>query len=392
MTDNKYAEVMNVGTWEYYRSRPHRFRKLDLELTERCNLNCIHCYVNKPANDRELQEREMSTDMVKDMLTEAAKLGKLRLLITGGEPMLRPDFSEIYLHARGQGYVVRIFTNGTLITPQIADMFARVPPLASIEISVYGMTPETYGGVTGVPAAHAAMLRGIDLLQQRRVRFVIKMQVLPPNKHEVDEFLAWAATIPGMENRSALGSMYRFRGRRDNPEKNLAIEELRLDTDEALAMMKEKEELYDRSLRHFCDKFLGITGDKMFPCGAGLGGAIDPYGMLQPCLSLRKPELCVDLHEHSIAEALFEIFPRMRDMRVENPSYLQRCAKCFLRSMCDMCPGSSWTESGTLDTPIEYCCAMTHRQALDLGLISEGERAWEIEDWEERSAGLKSDP
>jgi radical SAM protein with 4Fe4S-binding SPASM domain len=384
MADSKYAERMNVGTWEHQMSRPHRSRRLDIELTERCNLNCIHCYINKPAGDRELQKREMSTDMIKETLSEAASLGKLRLLITGGEPMLRPDFSEIYLHARELGYVVQLFTNGTLITPQIADMFARVPPLGAIEISVYGMSPGSYGGVTGVPACHAALQRGLNLLLERDVRFLVRMQVLPPNRHEVEEFLAWARTIPGMENRPALGSMYKYRGRRDNPEKNTVIDDLRPDADEALAMMQERKEVYDRSLRQFCEKFLGVTGDRLFPCGAGLGGAIDPYGRLQPCLSLRKPDLCVDLHDHSITEALNEHFLQLREMRAENPAYLQRCAKCFLRSMCDMCPGSSWAENGTLDTPIDYYCSVAHRQALDLGLISEGEKAWEIEDWESR--------
>jgi hypothetical protein len=53
-----------------------------------------------------------------------------------------------------------------------------------------------------------------------------------------------------------------------------------------------------------------------------------------------------------------------------------------------MCPGSSWAENGTLDTPVEYCCEVTHMQALDLGLISEGEKAWEIEDWESRAARI----
>jgi radical SAM protein with 4Fe4S-binding SPASM domain len=215
------------------------------------------------------------------------------------------------------------------------------------------------------------------------------MQVLPPNRHELDEFLAWTKTIPGVGSQSVLGSVYKLRTRRDSPEKNIVIDELRLDTNEALAMMKEKEEVYERSIRQFCEQFLGTTGDRLFPCGAGLGGAIDPYGVLQPCLALRKPDLCVDLHKHSIAEGLLEIFPRLQEMRVQNPEYLNRCGKCFLRSMCDMCPGSSWAENGTLDTPVEYCCEVTHMQALDLGLISEGEKAWEIEDWESRAAKIK---
>lgn len=389
MSENPYVSTMHVGTWEYAMARPRRARRLDMELTERCNLACIHCYVNKPAGDREAQAREMSTDMIKDTLTEAAEFGKLRLLMTGGEPMLRPDFPEIYLHARGLGFVVRIFTNGTLITPQVADMFARVPPLGNIEISVYGMSEDSYEGVTGSRQGHAAVNRGINLLLERDVKFLVRMQILPPNKHEKEEFIKWSEALPGMKDVPSLGSLYRLRTRRDSPEKNEVIEDLRLDAKDALAMLKEKEEVYDRSIRQFCDKFLGVTGDRLFPCGAGLGGSIDPYGRFQPCMALRDPNLTVDLREHSLTEVLNEIYPPMRDMRATNKAYLQRCAKCFLRSMCDMCPGTSWSEHGTLDTPVEYACAVTHEQAYDLGLLSEGEKSWEIEDWESRAARIK---
>ena len=112
---------------------------LDMELTERCNNNCIHCYINLPADDIKAKEKELSTEEIKDILKEAASLGCLKVRFTGGEPLLREDFEELYLFARRLGLKVLIFTNGTLITPQLADLFARIPPLEKIEVSLYGM-------------------------------------------------------------------------------------------------------------------------------------------------------------------------------------------------------------------------------------------------------------
>ena len=71
-----------------------------------------------------------------------------------------------------------------------------------------------------------------------------------------------------------------------------------------------------------------------------------------------------------------------------NPEYLARCARCFLMGLCEQCPGKSWAEHGTLDTPVEYLCRVAHAQARYLGLLAEGERAWEVENGAERAGRI----
>jgi len=99
---------------------------------------------------------------------------------------------------------------------------------------------------------------------------------------------------------------------------------------------------------------------------------------------VRHPDCVYDLHSGSLEDAMTRFFPKMREMKAENPDYLARCAKCFLKGLCEQCPAKSWMEHGTLDTPVEYLCETAHAQAYDLGLMQEGERAWEVEDWKER--------
>ena len=177
-----------------------RLGSLDMELTERCNNDCIHCCINLSVNDRVAKAREMTTDQVKAILKEAADLGCLRVRYTGGEPLLRPDFEELYLYARRLGIKVLLFTNARLITPQLADLFARTPPLVTIEITIYGMHKESYEAVTRVPGSFAQFRRGVDLLLDRKVPFVVKAALLPPNRHEMEELEKWAATIPWMDH------------------------------------------------------------------------------------------------------------------------------------------------------------------------------------------------
>jgi radical SAM protein with 4Fe4S-binding SPASM domain len=99
---------------------------------------------------------------------------------------------------------------------------------------------------------------------------------------------------------------------------------------------------------------------------------------------LRDPTLAYDLRQGTLMDALRDHFPGLREMQAQNPDYLERCARCFLKGLCQQCPARSWSEHGTLDTPVEYHCEIAHARARDLGLLADGERAWEIEDWRRR--------
>jgi sulfatase maturation enzyme AslB (radical SAM superfamily) len=67
----------------------------------------------------------------------------------------------------------------------------------------------------------------------------------------------------------------------------------------------------------------------------------------------------------------------LHELRATNPEYLRRCAKCFLKGLCEQCPAKSWAESGTLDTPVEYLCEVAHAQARYLGWLGKHEQGWE---------------
>ena len=195
-----------------WRDKGPALSRLDIELTERCNNACLHCYINLSEENKKAKARELSTAAWRDILAQAAELGALSVRITGGEPLLRPDFQEIYLHARRLGLQVALFTNGRLITPELAALFARIPPREKIEITVYGMTPATYQAITGAPEGYAELRRGVDLLLEHQVPFIVKGALLPPFKLERAAFEAWAQTLPWMEAPPTYSMFFDLRG------------------------------------------------------------------------------------------------------------------------------------------------------------------------------------
>ena len=370
-----------AGLWTKIRPRLGR---LDIELTERCNNNCLHCCINLPADDSTAAAKELSTDELKGIIRQAADLGALSIRFTGGEPLLRDDFEELYLFTRRLGLRVMIFTNATLITPPLADLLARVPPLEKVEITVYGMHQSSYEAATRVPGSFTAFRRGVDLLLERRVPFIVKGALLPSNKNEVAEFEAWAATIPGMDKPPSFSMFFDLRARREE-DRNRLIKSVRLPPQEGLKFLTRHPERYLKEMKEFGAKFMRPPGPQLFSCGAGTGGAcLDAYGRLQPCLSLRAPELTCDFRKGGLKEAIENVFPRIRELEAQNPDYLARCAKCFLKGLCEQCPAKSWTEHGTLDTPVEYLCATAQAQARWLGWLGDREKPWEVEDWAAR--------
>ena len=351
-----------------WRDRRPFLSSLDFELTERCNNNCIHCCINVPADDSEARRRELSQAEIEDLLRQAAALGCLDVCFTGGEPLLRPEFGALYEFARRLGLRVRIFTNARLVTPELADLFARIPPLVSIETTVYGMSAATYDAVSRIPGSYAQFRRGVDLLLDRRVPLLLKFAYLPANRGDLDAFDAWARSMSAQRGTPSVSMFFDLRHRRDSETRNEEIRAVRVSPEEGLAVLTRDPERYRKETADFCSRFMGPCGDRLFGCGAGQSGCVDAYGRYQPCLSLRAPEFNIDLRRVPLRDALTRTRERLAATTARNPEYLERCAMCPLHGLCNQCPALSWAESGTLDTPVEYLCEVAHSQAQHLGM------------------------
>lgn len=314
-----------------------------IELTLRCNVRCRHCYILYPG----ATQGEMTTDEVKAVLDKLADLGVLFLLMTGGEPLARSDFKELYLYARNKGFLITLFTNATLIDDEMADFFAAHPP-RRVEVTIYGHTEETYENVTGVRGSYKRFRRGIELILKHKLALALKTVAMRTNRHEFEQIKAWA---------EGMGVPFRFDAM-INPQLDGGTEVLkeRIDPEDYVRL----EGLTDHHRDHY-QKLLDMAqkkprSRKAFSCGAGIKTFhVDPRGNIHPCMMWRNNPYSLktgDLdgwHQHLGA---------LRQTEIPADS---ECGSCAHHLACNNCAATSALENGGVPgRPVGYYCQINY--------------------------------
>jgi radical SAM protein with 4Fe4S-binding SPASM domain len=313
------------------------------ELTERCNLRCAHCYLGsyreRPAH-AELPTRELLR-----VFDEAVDAGCLFMLLTGGEPLVRADFADIYRHLRERGVMVTVFTNGTLVDEEHCALFSDLPPRA-VEVSVYGASASTYESVTRAPGSFSDCLRGVDRLLEAGVTVRLKTMLLTANRHELDALRALA---------SSYGVPFRFDATVSAAlDGDLSPLKLRLPAAEAVAAELSDDSHLAQWRRHYGRLKEGPAPEGLYGCGAGVSSFfLDAHGVLFPCLMARS--VSHDAARKGFQYGWTEVMPKIRGLAAGG---MVTCNRCEARAVCDACPGLVALETGAEDGRSDYVCAV----------------------------------
>lgn len=339
------------------------------ELTARCNLDCKMCYIHKRANDIKIKNREKTTQEWLDLAKECADAGMLMLLLTGGEPTVRPDFKEIYTGCRKLGLLVSINSNATLMTDDIIDFLAKDPP-ARVNITLYGASRETYGALCGDPSAYDRAVRTILKLKEKGVLVKLNYSVTQYNKEDATEVYQFAKD----NNLVIQTATYMFPPIR-------AMENGNCTTERMTPMESSMEQLkYDKfrfDMPTLCKRWEDeCNGIKVFDpdnecqelpterikCRAGHTTFWVTWDWkLRPCGMMTVPS--VDIEEGHFIDAWNEI-----KCKRENIMIPAKCTSCKLKNMCDQCPALCYAETGSFTQVPTYMCERTQAR---LELIKE---------------------
>lgn len=324
-----------------------------VEIIATCNFRCHHCYIAPVAQHEDVMSLEQ-TRIVFDKLERA---GTLSLLLTGGEVLTHKQFKDIYLDAKRRGFLLYVNTNAYLIGRRWADFFAEWPP-EFISISLYGLSNERYREVTGIPNSFDRVVRGLDLLAERKLLFGLKC---PAMKNTADE-------LPAMrEFAKRWGVAFKY----DpviQPDEKGGIKPLSLQL--APAEVVDLEEKMSPGLtdwRDFYSRYPEQASDRVYRCGGGRTlMAVNVHGGVSTCLTSR--QAVGNLFEQPFDEVWAMLGGKVAKRFPDG----HPCATCKFRVMCAGCPATVEQVAGLPEGYVQQYCAITHLRAYRLGLHPTG--------------------
>ncbi len=356
--------IQELPLWDK-KERKQGLFSFELELTARCTNDCRHCYIRLPADDARARNIELQADAIARIADEAVSLGALWCLITGGEPMLRKDFSEIYTMLRQKGLLVSVFTNAQCITEGHIELFLKYPP-RDIEVTVYGVTRETYEYVTRTPGSFDAFMFGLDRLTSAGIPVRLKAMALRSNVSELPEIARFCRQRTKDYFRFDPLLHLRFDG---DSVRNEEIRSERLSSEE-IASLDVTDEERATALRNGCEDLIpseppaDANGNCLFRCGAGNGNFCVGYdGTFRLCAALCHPDCTADLRKENLLDVWHTLVPKVRNMQSERKEYSETCGVCPLFNLCLWCPAHAHLETGKLDGSVPYFCEVAKARA-----------------------------
>jgi MoaA/NifB/PqqE/SkfB family radical SAM enzyme len=335
----------------------------EFELTARCNLGCKMCYVRHDTTDREAIAKERSEKEWIRLAYEAREEGMLFLLLTGGEVFLRKDFKTIYEEICMMGFNVTIYTNGTLITPQVASWIGNIAP-SQIDVTVYGASPETYGKVCGDSSGFEKAIRGINLLRAQGINVQIKTTVVKGNVDDFDKLsdmthkLGLSLGIVNYISPRREGNSNCPEAERLSPkelaefEKKVSIKFL----NEKLNYQSSKELTNDINLENIKSNVTDLYCGNNFPCSNGKNAFwITWDGRMVPCSLMNKPET------YPLDKGFSAAWREIQKLCYDIPM-CKSCNQCNLQDYCESCPAKLKNETGKFDEAALYLCELARER------------------------------
>lgn len=373
MTDqfSMQKPIQDLALWDMMRKKRACF-SFTLELTARCNNECRHCYINLPAGDADAREKELTIAQIMDIADQAMSLGAIWCNITGGEPLLRQDFADIYLGLKKKGLLVSVMTNATLINSDHVELFRRYPP-RDIEVTVYGVTRETYEAVSRRQGSFNAFMRGLNLLLDAGIKVRLKTMAIHSNLDEIPLIAEFCHSLT--KDYYRFDPQLHLRMDHDSA-RNDEIRKERLSPQEVV-LLEQSDDQRTRAMQKDCNNliipgFCHTACNHLFHCGAGEDDfVVSPDGTFRLCMSLCHPDCVYDLQKGSLADAWMNFVPKVRDMRSDKKDFLGTCRVCPIINLCLWCPAHADLETGELDGHIDYFCRVAHARAEVLGFKKE---------------------
>ena len=325
-------------------------------LTKRCNLKCAHCYLDSTELNG---AADMPTTEALTIINGLASYAPGAMLImTGGEPLLRPDLTELTQYATDKGFTVVIGTNGTLLDePKARELMEN--GVKGIGISLDSVTPGFHDSFRGVPGSWKEALNGIEAARAAGLDFQIQLTITDKNHAEVPAIIELAEA----KGATAVNIFFLVCTGRGQDVTDITAE----DYERVLTYLVEAEDEYAgrimvraRCAPHFLRIAKTLTPESALlkgetsGCIAGRGYLrISPDGFVTPCPYI--PPTAgngASLTDKSLKE-IWEAEPIFLSLR--SPEYIGKCGDCDFSDICGGCRARALATTGDLMGEDPWC-------------------------------------
>ena len=368
--NNRKAEAWEAQekTFAAHAARMHVPLSAIFELTARCNLKCKMCYVSLDASQVEKQGRELTAAEWISLGRQTADAGTLYLLITGGEPLLRPDFAEIYTELCHMGFIITLNTNATLMNDKYFELFSKYPPTA-VAVTLYGASPGTYEKVCGSAAGFEKTIRGLEMFSKIPTNIEVRSTFIKDNMGELEELRAISKRFT---NRFGINYMVFGSTRvadsgaaqcRMSPKDCMDLDMANhrhyanLDESEKEPADPELEEFF-RSLSPDRDTGIQLPPEIISCLATKSLYCISWDGKMLPCATFDSP------YTLPLSEGLLPAWNRLPGlfMNIKHPEECHGCE--LIDGGCPNCPGYMQADSGDFEKKSEWLCELSKERSV----------------------------
>ena len=181
-----------VEARKYMINPENRLRLIFWETTAGCNLTCIHC--RRLEVSRKMMESDLTTEESFQLVDQIAEMKGVILVLSGGEPLIRPDIFDIARHAVSKGIMLAMASNGTMIDPRMAKQIVD-SGIRRVSISLDGADSATHDPFRKLEGSFEKAIRGIRNLQELGMSCQINVTVAKHNVHQMEQIYKMALDL-----------------------------------------------------------------------------------------------------------------------------------------------------------------------------------------------------
>ena len=334
---------------KYFLDSPHLLN-FQIELTDKCNERCVHCYI-----PHEYKKNELRKDDVLDIIDQCRDMNVLTISFSGGEPMLHPFCSDFIRYAKDYDINVTIFSNLTMLSDSILEALKYKHP-SVVRVSLYSMNPDTHDSITLLSGSFEKTTKNIIKLVQNGITVIINCPILQQNKHEFDAVIQW-----GNEHGCKVVTDYMIMAKSDGNTENLNC---RIDSSDMTAVLSK---LLDYNLKQNSsilkyEKAIKNLSDERV-CGVGITTlSLSATGKVFPCAGWSNC-VCGDIKKETLKD-IWNKSGKIKFLRSIRMKDFEKCNNCEDYDFCSLCLARNSNEDPNGDifniSPITCDAAKTY--------------------------------